>query len=66
MNAVLTFQELKDLTGYDRPSDVRKCLERWGVKPLLGRHGPVTTLDALRKAQGLEHTKEPSAERIEF
>lgn len=37
---VLTFQDLQQVTGYQRRSDVERCLIDQGVRIFRGRSGP--------------------------
>lgn len=53
MNAIVTTEQLKAATGYDRPSDLEKCLRKNGVRFLYGKNGVYTTVDALNAAMGL-------------
>lgn len=50
---VLDAETLKQLTGYNRASDVERCLRSQGVRYFRGRNGPWTTLDLLNAAGGL-------------
>lgn len=52
-SAIVTPEQLKAATGYDRPSDIEKCLRRNGVRFLYGKTGIYTTVDALNAAMGL-------------
>ena len=54
MNAIVTPADLKAATGYDRPSDIEKCLRKNGVRFLYGKTGIYTTIDALNSAMGLK------------
>lgn len=54
MNAIVTPADLKAATGYDRPSDIEKCLRKNGVRFLYGKTGIYTTIDALNAAMGLK------------
>lgn len=51
---VLTFEDLQHITGYQRRSDVERCLVEQGVKIFRGRSGPWTTLDLINKAGGIK------------
>lgn len=52
-NLIISYEDLKEITGYDSPSKVANCLSRQGIKYLLGKHSkPWTTLGALELAMG--------------
>lgn len=53
MSQIVTIEELKAATGYDRPGDIEKCLRKNGVRFLYGKRGIYTTLDALNNAMGI-------------
>ncbi|MDL4862277.1 DUF4224 domain-containing protein [Halomonas elongata] len=55
MTTVLSCDELKAITGYQRPADVARCLREQGVRVFQGRSGPWTTIDLINQAGGLEH-----------
>jgi hypothetical protein len=59
MNAIVTHEQLKTATGYDRPSDIEKCLRKSGVRYLHGKTGIFTTVDALNAAMGLSNQAPP-------
>ena len=50
---LLSCDDLQDITGYKRPSDIERCLIEQGVKVFRGRLGPWTTLDLINQAGGL-------------
>lgn len=50
---VLTFQDLQQVTGYQRRSDVERCLIEQGVRIFRGRSGPWTTIDLINQAGGI-------------
>lgn len=52
--AVLSCEDLKAITGYQRPADVARCLRDQGVRVFNGRTGPWTTVDLINQAGGLE------------
>jgi hypothetical protein len=54
MSSIVTPEELKAATGYDRPGDIEKCLRKNGVRFLYGKKGIYTTIDALNAAMGLK------------
>jgi len=61
---LVDFEQLKQLTQYDRPADVVRCLHRQGVKCLTGKDGrPFTSEAAINRALGLEAENK---EEIEF
>lgn len=49
---ILDFNDLRRITGHERPSDVSRCLRRQGVYVFDGRNGPYTTLELLNAAGG--------------
>lgn len=51
---VLTFQDLQQVTGYQRRSDVERCLIGQGVRIFRGRSGPWTTIDLINQAGGIK------------
>lgn len=60
MSQIVTPEELKAATGYDRPGDIEKCLRKNGVRFLYGKRGIYTTIDALNAAMGLHQmSQEP-------
>ncbi len=50
---VLGADELKEITGYQRTSDVERCLESQGIRFFHGKNGPWTTIDLINAAKGL-------------
>lgn len=53
---VLTFQDLQNITGYQRRSDVERTLLDQGVRLFRGRTGPWTTLELINHAGGVTST----------
>lgn len=53
-SVVLSCEDLKEITGYQRPGDVARCLRDQGVRVFNGRSGPWTTLDLINQAGGLQ------------
>lgn len=51
---VLDCDELKAITGYQRPADAARCLREQGVVVFNGRRGPWTTIDLINRAGGIE------------
>lgn len=51
---VLPYAELASVYGYERMSDVRRCLRRDGIRYFEGRNGPWTTLELVNAAGGLK------------
>lgn len=51
---VLTFQDLQQVTGYQRRSDVERSLIEQGVRIFRGRSGPWTTIDLINRAGGIK------------
>ena len=50
---IINTDDLKQITGYERPGDVEKCLKKQGVRFFFGKNGPWTTLDLINAAGGL-------------
>ncbi|TFH86621.1 hypothetical protein EQG41_11770 [Billgrantia azerbaijanica] len=50
---VLCCEDLRAITGYQRPADIERCLVEQGVKVFRGRLGPWTTIDLINQAGGL-------------
>lgn len=55
---VLTFQDLQNITGYQRRSDVERTLLDQGVRLFRGRTGPWTTIDLINHAGGVTATSQ--------
>lgn len=53
-SGVLGFEDLQQLTGYQRRADVERTLASQGVKIFRGRTGPWTTIDLINRAAGSE------------
>lgn len=53
-SSVLTFEDLKRITGYERRSDVERTLHAQGIRLFRGRTGPWTTVDLINQAGGLQ------------
>ena len=51
---VLTFDDLKRITGYARRADVERILREQGVRLFRGRTGPWTTVQLINQAGGLQ------------
>lgn len=50
---VLSCEDLRAITGYQRAADIERCLADQGVKVFRGRLGPWTTIDLVNQAGGL-------------
>lgn len=50
---LLTTDDLRRWSGYQRQADVRRWLDEHGVPYLVGRHGPVTTVSAIESTLGI-------------
>ncbi|WFF40428.1 DUF4224 domain-containing protein [Salinicola endophyticus] len=50
---VLSCDDLRAITGYQRPADIERCLSEQGIRVFRGRLGPWTTLDLVNQAGGL-------------
>ncbi|MCU7806400.1 MAG: DUF4224 domain-containing protein [Candidatus Thiodiazotropha sp. (ex Semelilucina semeliformis)] len=66
--STITYERLQELTGYERPSELKKCLKSQGITFLRGKAGhPFTTLTALNRAMGIDNTqKDEPHEEIYF
>ena len=53
-SGVLTFEDLKVITGYARRADVERTLHAQGIRLFRGRTGPWTTLELVNQAGGLK------------
>lgn len=53
-SSVLTFDDLKRITGYARRADVERALHAQGIRLFRGRTGPWTTVDLINQAGGLK------------
>lgn len=51
---VLTFEDLKRITGYARRADVERSLIDQGIRLFRGRTGPWTTVELVNQAGGLK------------
>ncbi|MDP2747987.1 MULTISPECIES: DUF4224 domain-containing protein [unclassified Pseudomonas] len=51
---VLTFEDLKRITGYARRADVERTLSDQGIRLFRGRTGPWTTVELVNQAGGLK------------
>ena len=66
MSNILTNEELKKATGYDKNSAIEKCLRAQKIPLLYGKDGQVfTTIDAINSALGIV-AGEQQSEEIEF
>ncbi|MGO3058786.1 MAG: hypothetical protein ACTID3_17860 [Halomonas sp.] len=54
VQSVLDCDDIKAITGYQRPADAARCLREQGVVVFNGRRGPWTTIDLINKAGGIE------------
>lgn len=51
---IIPFEKLQEMTGYDRPTDVARCLRDQGIPVLKGKGGrPFTTVDAINQTLGV-------------
>lgn len=50
---VLSCDDLREVTGYQRAADIERCLVEQGVKVFRGRLGPWTTIDLINQAGGI-------------
>ena len=53
ISSVLTFDDLKRITGYTRRADVERTLREQGIRLFRGRNGPWTTVELVNHAGGL-------------
>lgn len=56
ISSVLTFDDLKRITGYTRRADVERTLREQGIRLFRGRNGPWTTVELVNQAGGLKPT----------
>lgn len=59
MGNVLTTDDLKKITSYERAGDVEQCLKKQGIRFFLGKNGPWTTIDLINAAGGLRPIELP-------
>lgn len=53
MTDIVTFETLKEASGYNDPASVRAWMERNGIKSIVGKHGrPCTTIKMFNEAMG--------------
>lgn len=61
MNHFISQEELSEALGYERPADLRKCLDAYNVPYFIGKGGRIAVLkDAIN-----DHNK-PHKEEVEF
>lgn len=62
IHRLLTTEQLLEVTGYDRPADLCRSLDKQGVRYLKGKGGkPWTTLDLINAAAGLAPANQGAA-----
>lgn len=68
MTFLVSIDQLKIATGYDRPGDIERCLRKNGVRYLYGQGGKIfTTIDAINAAMGLKlNDTNATVEEIDF
>jgi len=65
--ALISTEQLKTVTGYDRPGDIERCLRSAGIRFFYGKGGRiVTTTDAINAALGIQSQTAPPDQEIEF
>ncbi len=65
MNTLITIEQLKSVTGYNRPGDIERCLRGAGVRFLHGKDGKIfTTVDAINAAMGLKFEISGTTEEV--
>lgn len=52
--SVLSCEDLRQITGYQRSADIERCLREQGINVFRGRLGPWTTVDLVNLAGGLK------------
>ncbi|MFC1843277.1 DUF4224 domain-containing protein [Thermodesulfobacteriota bacterium] len=58
--------QLKELTGYEKPAEIASCLSRQGIPYFIGKRGRVwTTLDAVNVAIGARNNEDGQQDTIE-
>ncbi len=62
---IITFDELKRVTGYSRAADIERCLKEQGIRYFWGKEGYWTTLYHLNNPYGQGYTRQQH-QRIEF
>jgi hypothetical protein len=67
VNAILSTDDLKAATGYDRAGDIERCLRTAGIRFFYGKGGRiVTTTDAVNAALGIQSQSPPASQEFEF
>ncbi len=64
--ALVDTEQLKSLTGYRRPGDIERWLRTHDIRFFPSKNGPVTTIDSLNSALGLQSKHPDNAQEIEF
>ena len=62
--SIINSKQLQECTGYSRPGDIEKCLEKQGVRFFIGKNGPWTTEALLNAAKGLVSLPQDTSETI--
>lgn len=67
MTTIVDINQLKTVTGYDRPGDIERCLRAAGIRFFYGKSGHIiTTTDAINAALGIQSQIPPTEAEIEF
>jgi len=65
--ALISTEQLKIFTGYDRPGDIERCLRTAGIRYFHGKGGRiVTTTDAINAALGIQSQTPAADHEFEF
>lgn len=65
IHGVLTTEQLLSVTGYDRPADLCRSLDKQGIRYHKGKGGkPWTTLGLIEAAAGLSPANQGSSEAM--
>jgi hypothetical protein len=54
IGTALQFTDLQELTGYNRLSDVERCLDQAGIRYFRGKGGIWTTMGLIEAAGGIK------------
>jgi hypothetical protein len=64
---LISTEQLKTVTGYDRVGDIERCLRAAGVRFFYGKGGRIiTSMDAINAALGIQSQISPPEQEFEF
>ena len=67
MSQLISTEQLKKATGYERVSDIERCLVSNRVKFLYGKNNTIfTTLDAFNAALGITNDLTTTEQQLKF